>query len=473
MAADDPLRAEPAHSTAAPAEEDKEVLVGGNSTAVTRRGEAVHRTAGPWSPTVHRLLEHLHTHGITFLPRPLGYDAQGQEVLTHLPGTVPVYPLPAYVWTPAVLATAGRQLAEVHAATRTFLTGSLDVTAADEEDENGGSGQKVPGGLVWQQPAHTPVEVICLNDVAPYNMVFDADGQLTGWIDVDTASPGPRVWDLAHLAYRLVPLTGAGDSGAGAPDLLRYRRRLSALCQAYATAGDEVALSPQQVLPVVVERLLALAEHAEARLSTGAGHLGGHGEHYRREAAWLQEHAEQLAQPPTAHLVVLTGPIASGKSTVAAALAQAASRRCRTAVVVDVDDVAEAVTAPGAGATGLWFSAHQAHGALVARWVRTPVDLVIGVGPIYSPAERAALLEELPAGVAVHWVLLDAPVATTLARAAADPTRGLSRDAAFHTERHARFQRLLTDIPAAQTFDTSTTGVEAITEQVLAAVNLA
>lgn len=59
---------------------------------------------------------------------------------------------------------------------------------------------------VWQLPTHQPVEVICHNDVAPYNMVFH-QGNLRGLIDFDTASPGPRIWDLAYLAYQLVPFT--------------------------------------------------------------------------------------------------------------------------------------------------------------------------------------------------------------------------------------------------------------------------
>jgi len=225
------------------------------------------------------------------------------------------------------------------------------------------------------------------------------------------------------------------------------------------------------VVPVVVQRLLALADDAETRSAAGSVDLAGHGEHYRREAAWLRDHADDLAEPPTADLVVLTGPIAAGKSTTAAALARAATGRNLIAVVVDVDDVAEAVAEPGAGETGLWLSAHQAHGALVARWLRTPVDLVVAVGPVCSPAERTALLEELPAGTAVTWVLLDAPVETTLARAAADQTRGLSRDATFHTDRHARFRRLLDGIPADHVFDTSTTSVNSITDHLLAALH--
>jgi|GEM_PF-459976 len=441
--------------------DDDEALSGGNSSAVHRRGDEVHRTTGPWTPTVHRLLEHLHSRGVTFLPRPLGVDEQGREVLTHLPGAVPAYPMPAHVWAPAVLATVGWWLADVHAASRGFLAAALD-----------------PGGqpgepLVWQQPVREPAEVVCLVDVAPYNAVFDDDGALTGWIDVDTAAPGPRAWDLAHAAYRFVPLSGVDGHGAGAPDLARYRRRLAALCQAYATSGDEVAVTPADVLATLGPRLEALADDAEARCTAGAAHLEGHAEHYRAEAAWLAEHEAELAEPPVAQLVVVNGPIASGKSTTAAALAAAATSLGRTAAVVDVDDVAEAVAAPGAGASGLWLSAHHAHGALVARWLRTPLDVVVAVGPFHSPAERAALVDELPPGTAAHWVLLDAPVETTLERAQADPTRGTSKEEAFHRERHERFRRLVpgsSELRSAQVFDTSTTSTDEVVAAVLAAM---
>jgi hypothetical protein len=142
------------------------VLTGGNMTPVVRRGDSVHRGAGPWTPTIHRLLDHLHAQGITWLPRPLGLDDQGREVLTYLPGTVPRYPMPTWVWTEGVLLDGGRRLAELHRASAGF-----DIA-----------------GAVWQIPAHQPAEVICINDVAPYNMVFDHDHQLFGLIDLDTAS---------------------------------------------------------------------------------------------------------------------------------------------------------------------------------------------------------------------------------------------------------------------------------------------
>jgi hypothetical protein len=146
-------------------------LTGGSMSAVVRRGGFVHRRAGPWTPTIHRLLEHLRSRGVEWLPRPVGMDEGGREVLTFMPGTVPAYPMPEWVWADAVLDTAGRWLALVHQAGADFDT----------------------RGAVWQLPTREPADVVCLNDVAPYNMVFDDQGQRAGWIDVDTASPGPRV----------------------------------------------------------------------------------------------------------------------------------------------------------------------------------------------------------------------------------------------------------------------------------------
>lgn len=75
--------------------------------------------------------------------------------------------------------------------------------------------------LVWSMPRHEPAEVICHNDAAPYNMTF-IDGRIAGLFDFDTAAPGPRVRDLAYLAYRLAPL--AEDSGVDTSEQERLAR---------------------------------------------------------------------------------------------------------------------------------------------------------------------------------------------------------------------------------------------------------
>jgi adenylylsulfate kinase-like enzyme len=108
-------------------------------------------------------------------------------------------------------------------------------------------------------------------------------------------------------------------------------------------------------------------------------------------------------------LVILTGPIAAGKNTVADALARRLTGQGRTVVVVDVDDVAAMVATPGATQAGLWFAAHEAHGALVGQWMRSSVEYVVVVGPIYTAEEQAALTRALPDEAAALWVVIDAP----------------------------------------------------------------
>lgn len=261
-----------------PQEESSEfdvALAGGNMSEVVRRGQAVHRTTGPWTPTIHRLLDHFHARGVEWLPRPLGFDERGREVLTYLPGTVPSYPMPSWVWSETVLIEAGGRLAQVHRA-------SADFDAS---------------GAVWQLPAHAPAEVVCLNDVAPYNMVFDDAHQLTGFIDLDTASPGPRAWDLAYLAYRLAPLSQFEDTGAGSPSMVFRRRRLELLCQSYAEAGDRVRVSPSDVLHSTITRLEDLAAFTAARAADGATQIASHVQGYHADTRWVEEHLKDLLPP--------------------------------------------------------------------------------------------------------------------------------------------------------------------------------
>jgi hypothetical protein len=161
-------------------------------------------------------------------------------------------------------------------------------------------------------------------------------------------------------------------------------------------------------------------------------------------------------------LVILTGPIAAGKNTVADKLADRLTGCGRTVVVADVDDVAGMVATPGAAEAGLWFAAHEAHGALVGQWMRSSVEYVVVVGPIYTAEEQAALTRSLPNEAVMLWIVIDATVSVTLARAQADRGRGLSRDPEFHHAAHRRFRELLPAIPADRAFDSEELGAEQI-----------
>ena len=93
-------------------------LVGGRST-VTRLGDIVFRQAAPWSRTTVALLRHLETEGFIYAPRIIGdgFDAQGREKLTFVPGDSP-HPYP---WDDHALPVIGAMLRQLHMATASFV----------------------------------------------------------------------------------------------------------------------------------------------------------------------------------------------------------------------------------------------------------------------------------------------------------------------------------------------------------------
>jgi len=239
-------------------------LPGGGMGGAVRSGDTVRRAGGPWTPTVQRLLAHLRAAGVPGVPEPLGVDDRGRDVTGLVPGDVPAYPLPPWVWRDDVLRDAGVLLRRVHDASASF-----DRT-----------------GATWRLPGRRPAEVICHCDTSPDNMVF-RDGRLVALIDWDTAAPGPRAWDLAYLAYRLVPLGPAGADAAPVP-LAERRRRIELLCRAYG------GVRPEDVLAAVPVRLRELARFTRER-ADGDARLLGHVGLYLGDAAWVEARAARLA----------------------------------------------------------------------------------------------------------------------------------------------------------------------------------
>jgi 8-oxo-dGTP diphosphatase len=196
-------------------EGDEVRLPGGNVGGAVRVGDTVRRQQGPWTPAVHALLDHL-AGRIAGIPRVLGQDNQGREVLSYLPGHV--------VDVDTELLTDG-QLVSLMSWTREF--------------HEAVAGFSHPGP--WRFFPVTEPTMICHNDIAPYNACFAGD-ELTGVFDWDLAGPSTPLFELAFIAWNCVPLWR--DIGAEVA-----AERLTLIAASY---GE---ISARQILNAVPDRI--------------------------------------------------------------------------------------------------------------------------------------------------------------------------------------------------------------------------
>jgi hypothetical protein len=214
------LRAVPVGESGMDQEAETE-LQGGATTAVARVGGTVRRACGPWTPAVHALLRHLESAGFDAAPRVLGFDGQGREMLTFIPGAAIPESLAGYR-SDRVLARTAQLLRRYHDATVSF------VPPPDAQWR-------------WQVGAPQAGEVICHNDIAPWNTIA-VDGEPVAFIDWDYAAPGPREWDIAFALWWFTPL--CDGEGYGLPE--ERSRRIAAFCDAYGHVDRRELLNTVQ-----------------------------------------------------------------------------------------------------------------------------------------------------------------------------------------------------------------------------------
>lgn len=239
-------------------------------TAVSRVGDTVRREVGFWTPQVHKLLLHLRAGGIQETSLPLGFDPQGREILTFIPGIVGHDPLPEIFRTDEVLISAAQLLRRIHDAT-------VDIAQTWQSG--------------WQAPAREPVEVICHGDFAPYNCVFD-QGKLVGVIDFDHAHPGNREWDLAYALYRFASITDPSNPD-GYGTITDQCRRVRLFCDVYGLRDrSQIMQSIKSRLAYMADYLRQGAAKGDERMRTNieAGHLAI----YTTDYAYLNAHHEQF-----------------------------------------------------------------------------------------------------------------------------------------------------------------------------------
>lgn len=240
---------------------------------ITKADDRVHRPAGPWTPTVHRLLTHLHEQGFVAAPAPIALGAQ-LETVTFVPGEAGEYPWTADVASEAALVTTARLLRQFH-----------DAAASFPRDDTTD---------VWSQAERLPVETIVHGDFAPYNVVYDGIAAV-GVIDFDTAHPGPRVWDVASAVYRFAPFASSVDEGGPVPEFADRVTRAAEFCRAYGLD----ARSRSVLVETMTSSLVALVTTIDTEAAAGnpkfvSDLAHGHAELYRADVAWLEEHGDAI-----------------------------------------------------------------------------------------------------------------------------------------------------------------------------------
>jgi hypothetical protein len=172
------------------------------------------------------------------------------------------------------------------------------------------------------------------------------------------------------------------------------------------------------------------------------------------------------------NLVVILGPIASGKSTIATALGNRFRAAGRAVAVLDLDDVVDTIGGFGDLTPERFRQAQIVYGDLVGAWLRHGFD-VIAHGPFFEPHEYEAVLHAVPEGVEPRRVQLQASYEAALERVAGDPARKLSKHPEILRRTYDRVESLLPTQPRSDwTFDTTATPWQHIVDT-LAALMLA
>ncbi len=167
--------------------EQEEQLTGGNTAeSVVRLGSTVRKPVTPSTSAVNSFLAHLRTMGFQSSPASFGIDEQGRQILEFVQGPLWASSAPH---TQTDLCRVGSIIRTLHEAATAF---------------------KAPKGTQWDF-RYEPEEhdLICHNDLAPWNLVCGSDRWV--FIDWDAAAPSTRLWDLAWASISFPPFEPGCD----------------------------------------------------------------------------------------------------------------------------------------------------------------------------------------------------------------------------------------------------------------------
>jgi aminoglycoside phosphotransferase len=250
-----------------------EILTGGSMNLVVKVEDTVHRKV-QGHPLLHSYLRYLEEAGMPGVPRFLGLDEEGREILTYLPGKTmgPDYPPehPCF-HTDDALTDMAQFLRRLHDVSAGFLPTALG---------NGWNDRYFP---------HETPETICHCDAAIWNFVF-VEERLTGIFDFDQACPGSRAWDLTSTIFSAVGLVPYGYKAEWhAAD---RRRRIRLFFDAYGMA------CPPNFLELLIKRHQVVCDEMEEEAAAGMESsikmiAGGGLAHYQRVVWHMKEHGRE------------------------------------------------------------------------------------------------------------------------------------------------------------------------------------
>ncbi|ODT76825.1 MAG: trifolitoxin immunity protein [Pelagibacterium sp. SCN 64-44] len=218
-------------------EQEGEILAGGGRTEVRRIGAVVHRQTGPWAASVHALLRFLDTEGFAGAPRVVGsgFDAEGRETLTFVPGASP-HPGP---WPEEAHFALGQLLADFHRLSARFAP-PPDAVWRDWFGRTLGSGARIIGHC----------------DLGDWNILAE-NGRPTAFIDWEQAGPVDPLVELAQLCWLNAHLFDDDlAERLGLAPAAGRARHLAAIADGYAL--------PRAARAKLVDTMITLALHDTA-----------------------------------------------------------------------------------------------------------------------------------------------------------------------------------------------------------------
>ena len=144
-------------------------------------------------------------------------------------------------------------------------------------------------------------------------------------------------------------------------------------------------------------------------------------------------------------VIVIAGPIASGKSSLAAGLARALDRAGLACATIDLDLLYEMLEHTDAVKSdpAVWARSRRMAGALTRALIEDGVSVVIAEGEFLGDEARSEFVSMLPERTPLRSVTLRASLSTAFARVDRDHTRVISRDHDFLERHYAQIENAL------------------------------